>query len=99
MPISGTMTFLSFGASMIEADGEARLLEGDVFCARCTELPQCLVGMELTTDTSNEHTWNEKSHKEFLEFLKQMCNWLYFVSSELSTEVPVNNAVFWVDSV
>jgi hypothetical protein len=43
-----------FGDGRIEADGEVPLLEGVMFCPYCTEFPQCLVGMVLTSDTSNE---------------------------------------------
>jgi hypothetical protein len=54
MPTPGTKALIVFGDGRTEADGEAPLLEGVMFCPSCTELPQCLVGMVLTSDTSNE---------------------------------------------
>jgi hypothetical protein len=54
MPTPGTKALIVFCDGKTEEDGEAPLLEGVMFCPCCTELPQCLEGMVLTTDTSNE---------------------------------------------
>jgi len=56
VPIPGTTTLLSFGDGRTDADGEVPLLAGLMFCPCCTELAQCLVGMVLINDASNEHT-------------------------------------------